>query len=79
MQAPYCASKFGVVGFTRAIAVELRGRVGVTCLLPGGMATDAQLNSPGDVAAAVVFALAQPKGCEVRELLITPSLESSWP
>jgi NAD(P)-dependent dehydrogenase (short-subunit alcohol dehydrogenase family) len=89
----YCASKFGVVGFTRAIAVELRGRVGVTCLLPGGMATgffdgreerykpppDAQLNSPRDVAAAVVFALAQPKGCEVRELLITPSLESSWP
>jgi NAD(P)-dependent dehydrogenase (short-subunit alcohol dehydrogenase family) len=89
----YCASKFGVVGFTRAIAVELRGRVGVTCLLPGGMATgffngredrykpppDAQLNSPGDVAAAVVFALAQPTGCEVRELLITPSLESSWP
>jgi NAD(P)-dependent dehydrogenase (short-subunit alcohol dehydrogenase family) len=89
----YCASKFGVVGFTRALAVELRGRVGVTCLLPGGMATgffdgredrykppsDAQLNSPGDVAAAVVFALAQPVGCEVRELLITPSLESSWP
>jgi hypothetical protein len=27
----------------------------------------------------VVFALAQPVGCEIRELLITPSLESSWP
>ena len=33
----YCASKFGVVGFTRALAVELAGRVGVTMLVPGGM------------------------------------------
>ncbi len=89
----YCASKFGVIGLTRALAVELRGRVGVTCLIPGGMATgffdgrperyrppsDAQLNSPADVANAAIFALGQPKGCEVRELLICPSLESSWP
>ena len=28
---------------------------------------------------AVVFALSQPKGCEVRELIITPSRETSWP
>lgn len=89
----YCASKFGVVGLTRALAVELRGRAGVTLLVPGGMATtffdgrdpkyrppaDAQLNAPGDVANAVIFALAQPAGCEVRELLICPSMESSWP
>lgn len=89
----YCASKFGVVGFTRALASELAGRVGVTLVLPGGMQTaffdgreeqyrpgpDAQLNRPEDVAAAVVFALRQPPGCEVRELLITPSVEPSWP
>ncbi len=89
----YCASKFGVVGFTRALSAELRGRVGVTLLLPGGMATsffdgrdpqykpgpDARLNAPSDVAAAVVFALAQPKGCDVRELLICPNEETSWP
>ncbi len=89
----YCASKFGVVGLTRALAVELRGRVGVTLLLPGGMATgffdgrperyrppaDAQLNEPSDVANAVVFALSQPTGCEIRELLICPSMEASWP
>ena len=31
----YCASKFGVVGFTRALAAELAGRVGVTLLVPG--------------------------------------------
>jgi NAD(P)-dependent dehydrogenase (short-subunit alcohol dehydrogenase family) len=89
----YSASKFGVVGFTRALTLELAGRVGVTLLIPGGMATaffderdpqykpgpDAKLNQPGDVAVAVVFALSQPPGCEVRELVITPSIEPSWP
>jgi NAD(P)-dependent dehydrogenase (short-subunit alcohol dehydrogenase family) len=89
----YCASKFGVVGFTRALAAETAGRVGVTLLIPGGMQTaffdgrpeqyrpppDAQLSHPGDVAAAVLFALRQPAGCEVRELLIAPSQETSWP
>src|SRR5207237_5445363 len=35
----YCASKFGVVGFTRSLAAELAGRVGVTLLVPGGMRT----------------------------------------
>jgi NAD(P)-dependent dehydrogenase (short-subunit alcohol dehydrogenase family) len=89
----YCASKFGVVGFTRALAAETAGRVGVTLLVPGGMQTaffdgrdqryrpppDAQLNRPEDVAAAVVFVLRQPSGCEVRELVVAPSTESSWP
>lgn len=89
----YCASKFGVVGFTRALAAELAGAVGVTLLVPGGMQTgffdgrdeqyrpppDADLNDPGNVAAAVLFALAQPRGCELRELVVTPSLEPSWP
>ena len=89
----YCASKFGVVGFTRALALELAGRVGVTMLVPGGMRTaffddrpqqfrprpDQMLNDPSDVAEAVLFALRQPAGCEVRELLITPSVEPSWP
>jgi NAD(P)-dependent dehydrogenase (short-subunit alcohol dehydrogenase family) len=89
----YCASKFGVVGFTRALATELAGRVGVTLLVPGGMHTpffdgrdekykpprDAKLNRPEDVAEAVCFALAQPPGCEVRELVVCPSTESSWP
>jgi NAD(P)-dependent dehydrogenase (short-subunit alcohol dehydrogenase family) len=89
----YSASKFGVVGFTRALAAELAGRVGVTLLLPGGMRTaffderpeqfkpapDQQLNDPEDVAEAVLFALRQPPGCEVRELLIAPATEPSWP
>ena len=89
----YCASKFGVVGFTRALAAETAGRIGVTLLVPGGMNTaffdgrdeqykpppDAALNRPEDVAAAVLFALRQPPGVEVRELLVAPSLEPSWP
>ncbi len=32
----YCASKFAVVGFTRALAAETAGRVGVTLLISGG-------------------------------------------
>jgi NAD(P)-dependent dehydrogenase (short-subunit alcohol dehydrogenase family) len=89
----YCASKFGVVGFTRALAAETAGEVGVTLLIPGGMRTaffddrpqqyrpgpDARLNRPQDVAAAVVFALGQPAGCELRELTVCPSTEPSWP
>jgi NAD(P)-dependent dehydrogenase (short-subunit alcohol dehydrogenase family) len=89
----YCASKFGVIGFTRSLAVETAGRVGVTLLIPGGMHTaffdgrpeqykpppDARLNRPEDVAQTILFALRQPPGCELRELVVCPSQESSWP
>jgi NAD(P)-dependent dehydrogenase (short-subunit alcohol dehydrogenase family) len=89
----YCASKFGVVGFTRALASELGDRVGVTMLVPGGMRTrffderpddfkpapDQHLNDPADVARTVVFALRQPAGCELRELVVAPATEPSWP
>lgn len=89
----YCAAKFGVVGFTRSLAAELAGRVGVTLLIPGGMRTaffddrepqyrpgpDAILNDPADTAAAVMFALTQPAGCAVRELVVCAEQESSYP
>jgi NAD(P)-dependent dehydrogenase (short-subunit alcohol dehydrogenase family) len=89
----YCASKFGVVGFTRALAAELQGRLGVTLLVPGGMDTaffddrdeqykppaDFKLNDPANVAAAALFALRQPPWSEVRELVITPAVEGSYP
>jgi NAD(P)-dependent dehydrogenase (short-subunit alcohol dehydrogenase family) len=89
----YCASKFGVVGFTRALAAEMGERVGVTMLVPGGMKTrffdgrpeqfkpaaDQRLNDPADVARTVVFALRQPPGVELRELLVTPAGEPSYP
>lgn len=89
----YCASKFGVLGFTQALAAELKGEVGVTQLIPGGMRTrffddrteqyrpadDTRLNDPAHVADAVLFALTQPAGCEVRELFIAHADEPSWP
>ncbi|MBB5960249.1 NAD(P)-dependent dehydrogenase (short-subunit alcohol dehydrogenase family) [Saccharothrix tamanrassetensis] len=89
----YCASKFGVVGFTRALAAETAGRVGVTLVIPGGMRThffddraeqyrpadDSRLNPPEHVADAILFALRQPPGCEVRELVVAHSEEGSWP
>jgi NAD(P)-dependent dehydrogenase (short-subunit alcohol dehydrogenase family) len=89
----YCASKFGVVGFTRALAAEAGDRVGVTLLLPGGMRTaffdgrpeqykpgpDADLAPPQEVAAAVVFALTRPPEVDLRELMVCPPTEPSWP
>jgi NAD(P)-dependent dehydrogenase (short-subunit alcohol dehydrogenase family) len=89
----YCASKFGIVGFTRALALETAGRVGVTLLVPGGMRTgffdgrdpryqpppDAPLQAPEDVADAIVFALSRPPGTELRELVVCASEETSWP
>jgi NAD(P)-dependent dehydrogenase (short-subunit alcohol dehydrogenase family) len=89
----YCAAKFGVVGFSRALAAELAGQVGVTLLIPGGMQTpffdgrdeqykpppDAKLNDPEMVAETVIFALTRPAGSEIREMVVCSSEESSWP
>lgn len=89
----YCASKAGVVGFTRALAAETAGRIGVTLLVPGGMDTHffdsrdeqykpppgAKLNKPEDVARSVLHALRQPPGCQVRELVVCHEEEGSWP
>jgi NAD(P)-dependent dehydrogenase (short-subunit alcohol dehydrogenase family) len=89
----YCAAKFGVVGFTRALSAELAGQVNVTLVIPGGMRTkffddrdeqykpgpDAILNDPANVASAVMFALSQPAGCAVRELVIAAETETSYP
>src|SRR3954468_11667532 len=89
----YCASKFGVVGFTRALMAEVGDRVGVTLLLPGGMQThffddrseeyrpgaDAVLAPPEEVAEAALFALTRPPGVDVREMMVSVSTEPSWP
>jgi NAD(P)-dependent dehydrogenase (short-subunit alcohol dehydrogenase family) len=89
----YCASKFGVVGFTRALARELDGSHRVTLVVPGGMATaffdgrpdqyrpgpDAVLADPNDVADMIVHAVALPYQIEVKELVIGPPGEPSWP
>ena len=89
----YCASKFGVPGFARALAAETKGQLGVTTVFPAGMRTsffdgreeqykpgpDANLIDPATVADAIVFALRQPSGVEIRELVMCPEDEPSWP
>lgn len=89
----YSASKFGIRGFSQALAAEYAGRVGVTCLVPGGMRTaffdgrderfkpapDQDLNDPAHTAAAVLMALQQPVGSEIREMVVMASGEPSWP
>lgn len=89
----YCAAKFGVVGLTRALAAELGDTVGVTLLIPGGMRTsffdgreekyrpgaDARLCEPEQVADAALFAITAPAGACVRELVVVPPVEGSYP
>jgi NAD(P)-dependent dehydrogenase (short-subunit alcohol dehydrogenase family) len=89
----YSASKFGVIGFSRALAAETRGAIGVTTLIPAGMKTrffdgrsaqyapgeDANLNHPANVASAVLFALTSPRGSEIREITVMHEEEPSWP
>jgi len=89
----YTASKFGLVGLTRAIGVEGRPHnIRATTVFPGGMATNffdrpdleikpdpEKLNDPANVAEAIVFVLAQPAGSVVQEMLVTPLTETSWP
>ncbi|MFD3448598.1 SDR family oxidoreductase [Microbacteriaceae bacterium 4G12] len=89
----YCASKFGVLGFSRALAAETKGEIGVTTLIPSGMKThffddrdekykpqdDSRLNDPAVVANAVLFVLGQPETSEVREMVICHAEEDSWP
>ena len=93
LEAVYCASKFGQVGFTRALEHELRGH-GIRCtnICPGGVATDFALEEgrgrtpdvlPGmmtadDVAEVVVFALERPRRFRILETALRPMTEASW-
>jgi len=93
LEAVYCASKFGQVGFTRALDHELREQ-GIRCtnVCPGGVATDFALDegrgrtsdvlpgmmTPDDVAEVVVFALERPRRFRLLELALRPMTETSW-
>jgi NADP-dependent 3-hydroxy acid dehydrogenase YdfG len=92
-EAVYCASKFGQVGFTRALDHELREQ-GVRCtnVCPGGVATNfaleegrgrqpealAGMMSAEDVAEVVVFVLERPRRFRMLELALRPVTEPSW-
>ena len=92
-EATYCASKFGQVGFVRALDHELREH-GIRCtnICPGGVATDFALDEgrgrthdvlPGmmtaeDVAEFVVFALERPRHLRMLETALRPMTEPAW-
>jgi NAD(P)-dependent dehydrogenase (short-subunit alcohol dehydrogenase family) len=89
----YCASKWGLVGFTRAIGTEGRPHnIRATTIIPGGMRTEffarpdlpiqpdpAHLNDPVNVAKIIAVTLSQPAASVVQEIIVTPLTETSWP
>ena len=92
-EAVYCASKFGQVGFTRALDHELHEQ-GIRCtnVCPGGVATGFALEPgrgrthdalPGmmtadDVAEVCVFVLERPRHFRMLETALRPMTETSW-
>jgi NADP-dependent 3-hydroxy acid dehydrogenase YdfG len=92
-EAVYCASKFGQVGFTRALDHELREQ-GVRCtnVCPGGVATEfaleegrgrkpealAGMMTAEDVAEVVMFVLTRPRSHRILETAFRPMTEPSW-
>jgi 3-oxoacyl-[acyl-carrier protein] reductase len=92
-EAVYNASKFGQVGFVRALDIELRER-GVRCtnICPGGVNTDFAIGSgrergdpildammsPEDVAEVIVFALTRPRTMRLMTTTFRPMSEGSF-
>ncbi len=92
-EAVYCASKFGQVGFTRALDHELREK-GIRCtnVCPGGVATEFALDegrgrkpealqgmmTAEEVAEIVMFVLTRPRTHRILETAIRPMTETSW-
>jgi NADP-dependent 3-hydroxy acid dehydrogenase YdfG len=92
-EAVYNASKFGQLGFTRALDHELRERgVRATCICPGGVKTDFAIGtgrSEGDpeldgmltaeeVADVVLFAITRPRRMRILTTSFRPMTEASW-
>jgi 3-oxoacyl-[acyl-carrier protein] reductase len=90
-EAVYNASKFGQVGFTRALDHELREHgVRATNVCPGGIATDFAMGTgrtdgstegmmtPEEVDEHVVFCVTRPPGVRVMTLSSRPMNEGSF-
>ena len=87
----YHASKWGLLGLSNALHVEGRRQgIRVTAVISGGMRTpfllerfpdidQSVLQEPANVAAAVRFALTQPPGTVIPQLMVFPENETSWP
>ena len=92
-EAVYNASKFGQLGFTRALDHELRERgVRATCICPGGVNTEFALGTgreeddpeleglltPDEVAEVVLFAVTRPRRMRILTASFRPMTEASW-
>jgi NAD(P)-dependent dehydrogenase (short-subunit alcohol dehydrogenase family) len=92
-EAVYNASKFGQLGFTRALDHELREHgVRVTTIAPGGIATDFAIGkgrteggpelegmmSAEEVAEVVLFTLTRPRSLRLMTVAFRPMSEGSW-
>jgi NADP-dependent 3-hydroxy acid dehydrogenase YdfG len=85
----YSATKFAATAIGEALRQELRGRddgkdIKVTLIEPGMVDTDFFDNRPGDsalkdedIARSVKFALDQPPGVDLNEILIRPITQAS--
>ncbi|MDZ7748416.1 MAG: SDR family NAD(P)-dependent oxidoreductase [Halofilum sp. (in: g-proteobacteria)] len=76
----YGATKWAVTGIGYNVREELRGSgVRVTLLEPGMVDTPffdeppKQAMQPGDIAAAVIYAVSQPERVDVNEILVRPT------
>lgn len=89
--AAYHASKWGLLGLSHTMHVEGRPEnIKVTAVVTGGMETPFlmdrfpdidtnNLQDPHNVANAVRFALMQPDGTVIPEIMVLPMRETSWP
>jgi 3-oxoacyl-[acyl-carrier protein] reductase len=83
-QSAYCASKHGLLGFGRGLAIEAKPYgIRVHTLCPGGVDTELikgtylaerlkgqQMIQPEDIAEMVVFILKQPKNVDLPEIIV---------
>ncbi len=89
--AAYHSSKWGLLGLSHTLHVEGRPHnIKVTAIVAGGMRTPFLLDrfpdidpevlqDPANVAAAVRFALMQPRETVIPEMMVLPMGETSWP
>ncbi len=91
-EAVYNASKFGQLGFTRSLDLELREQgVRATCICPGGVKTDFAIGTgreegdpeldgmltAAEVAEVVLFALTRPRNMRILTTSFRPMSEAS--
>ena len=83
-QSAYCASKHGLLGFSRSLALEVKAHnIHVHVLCPGGVDTDfikgtylgerltgQPMIKPEDIAETVLFLLRQPPNIDLPEMIV---------